>query len=172
MTSYGIPLRDNRVTAIDKADGTLTQGFNWKLFGNGYVAATRGEMMLYLHRLIAGAGTRELVDHIDMDPLNNRTSNLRIATKSQNGANRPDRGADRRRVNGTSLFKGVSWRKHRDCWVAYVHSMGVTKNLGCYEYENDAARAYNQGALEAWGEFARLNDVPDGGGRRNVSDSL
>lgn len=156
---------------VDKADELLLSGFNWKLLANGYVAANRGQMLIYIHRLIVGPAAEELVDHADMDPLNNRTSNLRVATRSQNAVNRIDRGADRRRANGASVYKGVSWRKDREKWLAYVHSMGRTKRLGDFDYENDAGRAYNAGALATWGEFARLNVVPEGRGRRCPSDA-
>lgn len=160
MATYRIPLGAKGFTVIDKADEQLTRGFHWKLLGNGYVFAQRGNYGIYLHRLIAGAGPEESVDHINGDPLDNRTSNLRIATKSQNGANR---GADRRRMGTSSKHKGVSWRKHRNCWGAYIHVDGKTRYLGSFKDEDDAARAYNLAARETWGPYARLNDVPPGG---------
>lgn len=159
MTIFHIPL-GARSTVIDRADESLTRGFHWKLLANGYVMAQRGNFTIYLHRLIAGAGPDELVDHIDQDPLNNRTNNLRIATKGQNGANR---GADRRRLGTSSHHKGVSWQKARSCWCAYIHVNGKTRYLGRFPTEGDAALAYNKAALETWGEFARLNDVPTRG---------
>lgn len=143
---------------IDRADVDLVSGFDWHLVGDGYVAATRGRMFIYLHRLIAGAGPDELVDHANQDHLDNRSCNLRIATKSQNGANR---GPDRRRLGTSSRHKGVSWAKSRNCWRAYIHIDGRTRFLGSFTDEEDAARAYNAAALEAWGEFARLNDVKE-----------
>jgi type II secretory pathway component PulL len=163
MTVYRIPLDGDAYALIDYADEELVRGFNWKLLGNGYVMAQRHNFAIYLHRLIAGAGPDELVDHANRDPLDNRTANLRIATHGQNSANR---GADRRRAGTTSRHKGVSWRKHRNCWGAYIHVNGKTKYLGSFKGEDEAARAYNAAALLAWGKFARLNDVPEatGGG--------
>lgn len=149
---------DERDVLVDGADVTLVAGFDWTIGANGYVYAQRGRMTLYLHRLIAGAGPEELVDHINGDSLDNRTANLRIATKSQNGANR---GADRRRIGTSSRHKGVSWRKNRNCWGAYIHVDGKTRYLGSFRSEDDAARAYNKAATEAWGAFARLNDVEE-----------
>lgn len=151
-------LPGGQIVLIDKADAVLVAGFNWRLVGPGYVAASRGSMTLYLHRLIIGAGTGEMVDHINRDPLDNRSVNLRIATKKQNAANR---GADRRRLGTSSRHKGVAWRKERGYWGAYIHVDGKTRYLGSFQNEDDAAVAYNKAALETWGEFARLNEVGD-----------
>jgi len=156
MSTFRIPLGSRSNTIIDYADEPITRGFYWKKLGNGYVAAQRGNLQIYLHRLLAGAGPDEVVDHINGDPLDNRTSNLRISNKSQNGANR---GADRRRLGTSSRHKGVSWRKNRNCWGAYIHVNGKTRYLGSFSTENEAALAYNQAAREAWGQWARLNDV-------------
>ena len=141
---------------VDKADLLLVSGFEWRLLKTGYVCAQRGRMYLYLHRLIAGAGEDEVIDHINRDPLDNRRNNLRIATRSQNSANRR---ADVRKVGKYSTYKGVSFDKSRGCWFAYIHYQGKTRSLGRWADEHEAAEAYNRAALETWGEFARLNIV-------------
>lgn len=151
-----IDLGDERYAIVDRADAVLVAGFNWRLRGNGYVYADRSKMRIALHRLIAGAGDHERVDHANMDPLDNRTANLRIATASQNGANRTGPA----KIGRTSRYKGVSWNKSRQCWVVYVHVDGKTHWVGRFPTEEDGARAYNRAALAAWGEFARLNDLP------------
>ena len=155
MTTHQIFL-GSEVAIVDAADSLLVQGFAWRLLANGYVQASRGSMTIYLHRLIAGAGPGEIVDHVNRNPLDNRTCNLRIATKGENAANR---GADRRRIGTSSRHKGVAWRKNRNCWGAYIHVDGKTRYLGSFKDETDAAVAYNKAALETWGEFARLNDL-------------
>lgn len=155
-TVHEIPLASKRVALVDLADRDLVSGFKWSLTGAGYVLTHRGKLSLYLHRLIAGAGESEVVDHINGDPLDNRSCNLRIATRSQNSANR---GPDRRRLGKSSRHKGVSWNKRDRAWRAYVHFQGKTRSLGTFATEDDAALAYNKAAVELWGEFARLNDV-------------
>lgn len=154
MTEIKLP--DGSSARVDRADADLVLGFNWRLHSNGYVYADRGNLRIALHRLIAGAGEGEKVDHANGDPLDNRQSNLRIATPSQNGANR---GPDRRRAGRTSQYKGVSWSKSKDRWVTYVHVDGRTRYGGQFRNEEDAAREYDRMALAAWGEFARLNNV-------------
>lgn len=159
-TTVEIPLRPDGVAIIDKVDADLVAGFVWRRNPTtGYVWTERGKLTLYLHRLIAGAGPSEVVDHANGDQLDNRGANLRIATRSQNGANR---GPDRRKYGTTSDYKGVSWDKRRKKWSAYVHVNGRTRGLGRFDDEHEAARAYNAAALEAWGEFARLNIITDG----------
>lgn len=96
------------------------------------------------------------MDHKNGNPLDNRSCNLRIVTPSQNGANR---GAARGRTGRTSQYKGVSWATTKNKWLVNIHVDGRTRYLGRYGDEKEAARAYNRAAVEAWGEFARLNDV-------------
>lgn len=152
-----IPLQDGSVAIVDNADADLIKGFVWRRTSNGYVYADRGSLRISLHRLIAGAGENDLrVDHENGDPLDNRAINLRICTPSQNGANR---GPDRRRAGRTSRFKGVSWSRTKNRWVTYIHVNGKTRYGGSFKIEEDAAREYDRMAFEAWGEFARLNNV-------------
>ncbi len=99
-----------------------------------------------MHRLIMGC--REKVDHRDNDGLNNQRYNLRKSTDQQNCANR-------QKTRGSSQFKGVV--RDRNAWQAYIKVNGVKKNLGRFKDEFDAAQAYNFAALEAFGEFARMN---------------
>lgn len=153
---HEIQLINGGTALVDSADALLVAGFNWHKSPKNYVYADRSRLRLALHRLIAGAGDGETVDHENGDPLDNRTSNLRVCNKSQNGANR---GPDRRRAGRTSRFKGVSWSNQRNKWVVSIHVNGRSRSLGRYTDEVEAARVYDQAALEAWGEFARLNNV-------------
>jgi hypothetical protein len=87
------------------------------------------------------------IDHKNRNGLDNRRSNLRLATKGQNAANAPARG-------GSSRFKGVSWDATRRKWRVQIRVNGTTRTLGRFLKERDAAEAYREAALEAWGEFA------------------
>jgi hypothetical protein len=104
-------------------------------------------LQLPLHSLLTGF---PLTDHRDRDPLNNSRSNLRLATHSQNQANR---GANRRR--GTSRFKGVSWSADKGKWQATL----AKKYIGRFVNESDAARAYDREAVRCYGEFACTNET-------------
>jgi hypothetical protein len=104
-----------------------------------------------MHREIMNAQLGECVDHISRDGLDNRKSNLRICTVSQNGMNR------RGKIGGTSKFKGVSSPSMTSKWVANIRVNGKNKCLGRFENNVDAAKAYDVAAKEYYGEFARTN---------------
>lgn len=123
-----------------------------------YVAFNMGKKKLRLHRVIMGNPEGFFVDHINRNTLDNRKSNLRLATRSQNMANRISR-------TGSSKYKGVHWRPNISKWRAQIR-MGEKGDkqlmLGYFDTEEEAALAYNAAALEKWGEYAFLNEVNHG----------
>lgn len=155
-----IPLHGGLVAIVDDGDEWVEQ-FAWHPWLSGsrrtiYARHGRrrpegGYENVVMHRLILG--TDQHVDHRDGDGLNNRRSNLRLANHSQNGANAP------KRLGTKSRYKGVS--THRDRWRAQIRVQRKYVHLGMFADEADAARAYDLAALEAFGEFARLN-FPEG----------
>jgi hypothetical protein len=97
----------------------------------------------------------EIVDHKDGNGLNNRRSNLRLATKAQNSANQPVR------KNNTSGMKGVSFSKRDGKWTAYITVNRKLMHLGTFKSKTEAAKSYNAAALQYFGEFAFLNIIPE-----------
>lgn len=95
-----------------------------------------------------------IVDHIDRNPLNNRKSNLRFCNRSRNNINRT------KRLNTSSKYTGVSWKKDRNCW-----EIGIRCNDGSrirksgFIIEEEAAHAYNELAIKYHKEFAVLNII-------------
>lgn len=108
----------------------------------------------YIHIIIAKRmGLVDEVDHEDQNPLNCQRTNLRQATRSQNGANR-------KKWNfGTSQYKGVGWHVVHQKWGARIRVNGKLKHLGYFVSELDAALKYNQAARMYFKEFASLNEV-------------
>lgn len=88
------------------------------------------------------------IDHRNRVPNDNRWDNLRLATKSENGAN------EGLRKNNTSGFKGVTWSKVAGKWMAQIRTHGKKRYLGHYVDPADAAEAYRQAAAKHYGEFA------------------
>jgi hypothetical protein len=102
-----------------------------------------------MHKLITGWPQ---TDHINHDGLDNRRGNLRPVTTIQNQQNR------RPRAIASSKYKGVC--RHRDRkWLARICINGTQYHLGLFVTEEDAALAYNAAALEAFGEYAYLNQI-------------
>ena len=63
--------------------------------------------------------------------------------------------------HNTSGYKGVSWDAKRCKYYAYIQINGKTKSLGRYARADDAARAYNNKAIQVFGEFAKLNEIKE-----------
>lgn len=87
------------------------------------------------------------LDHINGDSLDNRIANLRLATTSQNQANR------RINQNNASGFKGVC--KLRARFRAKITREGQARHLGTFDTPEEAHAAYAAAAREHFGEFAR-----------------
>jgi HNH endonuclease/AP2 domain len=103
---------------------------------------------MLMHRFILDAQPGQQVDHINHDGLDNRRANLRLCSVSQNQAN------SLKRRGTTSKYKGVC--RYRGKWQATI-TVGKQYHLGFFDSEEDAARAYDKAATEAWGQFATLN---------------
>lgn len=120
---------------VDDEDAYLAE-FRWSLnrrHGRAY-RKVAGQN-IYMQRAILGLefGDSRQGDHINRDRLDNRRSNLRIATPAQNSQNiSSQRGA-------SSRFRGVSWDKARDKWAVYVKLGGLRRNLGRFADEEEAA---------------------------------
>ena len=90
------------------------------------------------------------VDHIDLDGTNNRWSNLRLASPSQNQRNR------HLQRNNTSGYKGVHKCKRTGKFMAYIKLQGKRRNLGMFGTAEEAHGAYVRAANDLHQEFARV----------------
>lgn len=146
-----IPLKDGVVATCDEDRFKEVNQYTWYL-GQGRNAYPRAFInknckALSLHKyLYPNLGT---LDHINMNKLDNRSCNLRIATDQQNRHN-----TGKRKINKVG-FKGVapSGRFFRAC----IAACGRQIYLGSFKTAEEAARAYDIKAKELHGEFARLN---------------
>lgn len=140
-----IPLSYGQTAVVDAKDADWLSGWKWSASAcqvGRFVAVRNGEVKpglfrtIYMAREILGLkyGDPLQADHINHDLLDNRRSNLRIVTGTQNKENQPSRG-------GTSRFVGVTYDRHRSLWRAQIQLSGEMINLGRFEEEEDAARA-------------------------------
>jgi len=149
-----IPLTQGLFALVDAEDYERLSKHKWHVTGGraGYYAARKvnGRTMT-MHREILNVPAGMVCDHKNHNTLDNRKCNLRICTPAQNAQNK------RPREGGTSRYKGVSWHKDKSKWRAVICHRGRTIHIGYYDYQADAAIAYDDRAIELFGEFACLN---------------
>ena len=88
------------------------------------------------------------VDHINGDRADNRISNLRLATRSENLRNK------RKFPTNTSGYVGVYCYWQRGNWNARISVNGRNINLGYFATKEDAAQARAEAERKYWGEYA------------------
>lgn len=89
-----------------------------------------------LHRFVMGVTEiNKHVDHINHDSLDNRKSELRIVTPSENNQNK------RIVSNNKSGYTGVFRNKRLNKWQASIRVNGKLKHLGVFEDIKDAVKA-------------------------------
>jgi hypothetical protein len=147
-----ISIGHGRAVMVDAADFEWLNKHKWCSRGGpgGYAATMIDRKMVFMHRLIMDAPAGLVVDHTNGNKHDNRRSNLRKCTQSENRRNS-------RKSRGTSRFKGVSWLRTRGKWQANIYHDGKSIHLGLFDDEIEAAMAYDRKARELFGEFACLN---------------
>jgi HNH endonuclease/AP2 domain len=90
------------------------------------------------------------IDHADRNPLNDDidSGNLRIASRSENAANRDCF------YTSTSGRKGVSWHKASKKWQVRIQVQGLQMHVGLYDTMEKAHDAYVAKAKQYFGPFA------------------
>ena len=137
-----IELTQNQRAIIDDSDYELVAAHKWSAAWNPHTQSFRaqssapGRITLVMHRLVMGVTDPKIhVDHINHDTLDNRRSNLRLATCSQNHMN------SRRYSSNKSGTPGVSWNCRKKKWQAMITINGHQRHLGDYKEIADAISA-------------------------------
>lgn len=141
-------LTGGKFTKIDDDDLSKLSGNRWYCNNHGY-AMRCSRKRVSLHRLVMGAPDGFDVDHINGDTLDNRKSNLRICSRSQNMANR------KTNKNNKTGYKGVCLDNGRI--RAFIKKGGRKMHLGMFGSLESAARAYDAAAMLYFGEYAKTN---------------
>jgi hypothetical protein len=155
----GIIIKSKRdgevISMIDSVDYKRVKPFRWFVCSGGYIRSTslNCKETIFLHKLIMSFPEGMVVDHINGLKIDNRSTNLRICRQSQNCFNRS------KSINKSSSHKGVYFHAANKKFMAAIGKGYRKLHIGSFENEIDAAMAYNEKAIELFGEFAKLNDV-------------
>ena len=149
------PKHPKTFALVDNADFEGLNQWKWHIIegckGKKYVTRTKQlkgkKTCFYMHRVVMATSKGLETDHINHDALDNRRSNLRVCTKSQNQHNR-------RPHSGTSKYKGVAWNGSK--WAVYIAANGQQHYLGIYTSEEEAAEVYRKATKKYHGEFANV----------------
>jgi len=152
-----IPLTQGHVAIVDQEDAAEILRHRWciqksgkKLYARRGTRKGGGYHNVYMHRAIFDCPQDKEIDHINGDTLDNRRANLRAATTQENARNRAPRSDSR------SGYKGVRYAPTKP-WVAIIVIDGERHTLGRFNTAEEAARAYDVAARQAFGEFAYTN---------------
>jgi hypothetical protein len=168
-----IALTQGHVAIVDDEDFERVSQWTWRavrprptatVYGYASAAGCPGRRRaIALHRFILGAVKGDVVDHVDGNGLNNTRANLRLCPPGQHSANR--------RGGGALPYKGISYRKTAQRYVAQLRKAGVGYIGPTRRTLEEAARDYDVLAKKHFGEFARLN-FPDVGEQPAVRSDL
>jgi hypothetical protein len=158
-----VPVTGDLWAQVDDGDFDLVSLYRWcrfvdkhRIYARRFWTENGRQRGQFMHSLITGL---PLVDHVDHDGLNNQRYNLRDGSGVVNARNS-------RSFVGSSQFKGVSWHKVSRKWTAQIWYDGRLHGLGSFLDEEEAARAYDQAAVENFGDHAYLNfQIAQGGAR-------
>lgn len=153
-----IPLTRGYEAIVDDDDYEKLSQYKWQACISRklvYARRSLGKINGYwkqetMHRVIIDVPENMQVDHKNHNTLDNRKENLRIATPAENMRNM------RNRKEGAK-YKGVHWLEKDKKWSARIRVFGKTRNIGNFESDIEAGRAYDLAAIVAFEEFAYTN---------------
>lgn len=152
-----IGLTQGKKAIVSKADFNELNKYKWyaakEASGNKWYAVRHEpgnhSKLIRMHRVVCKT-TKQIVDHINGNTLDNRRSNLRGCTYGQNKQNSVVCKHNR------SGYKGVYFNKNYQRWVGQIYADGK-RYCKAFDRLEDAVSFYNDTALKVHGKFARLN---------------
>lgn len=142
---------------IDAEDLQMVLSISWNIGKTGYVSGhlpNGGRKNVKLHRFIMGVTDRQIcVDHINHDKSDNRKSNLRVCTYSQNNMNRYTGSSN------SSGSTGVCWDNQHQRWRAFIGVNDRNICLGFYKSFDEAKAARKRGEDKYFGEYSFDNST-------------
>ena len=134
---------------VDEANYEVVSSQCWFINNGGYAVAIIGGRKVRMHRLLTSAANGLDVDHINHNRTDNRLTNLRVCTRSDNRKN----GCITRKNTSSGLL-GVYWDKEKQRWKAAIRVDGRLINLGRYKTKQEARSSREKAEALYFGEFA------------------
>ena len=154
-----ITTTQDQVAIIDIIDHAIVSQYKWRAQYskdiNSYYAVTRARkddckyLTLSMRRLIKGAQTGEIVDHINGVTMDNRGNNLRVTDALNNSRNRKTYSSNK------SGVPGVCYDKLKSKWVAYYAKDKKQIRIGYFDTKEEAAAARLAVVTVEYGDFLR-----------------
>ena len=145
---------------FDLEDYNKIKDYCWSMDSKGYIVAnifgSNKHGGIKLHRLVMNLPNISFdIDHKhgETSRYDNRKSNLRLATRSQNQMNVKSRKDNKVDVTG------VSWDNTRQKWRAYININKQNIHLGYFDEFENAIRARKQGEEKYFGEWSYDNSI-------------
>lgn len=141
---------------FDKDDYEKIRYICWhKDSSTGYIKghAVTDNKKVFLHRIVMNAKESETIDHINHNLLDNKKTNLRKCTRSQNSANA------KKRVDNKSGCSGVYYQKSRYKWAAQISVNNKKISLGRFDCFDDAVKARKDAENKYYKEFSFDNSI-------------
>lgn len=148
---------NGRKFLFDLDDYDKIKKYTWYQAQNGYfrtgIKVDDKWIQIQMHRLVMNVLADDvLIDHINGDRFDNRKSNLRYATHSQNMQN------SFVSVRNTSGFRGVSFSSDDGLWRARININGERVDLGSYSDFHNAVKARLNAEVKYYGEYRKPLD--------------
>ena len=121
------------------------------VYASEYQPKTKRCKPIFLHQFIMKANGK-IVDHKNNDGLDNRKSNLRMATDKNNSTNRRSRNK-----NNSSGYRNVSWSESYGKWIVQMQVNKKNTILGKFDDVHEAGKFAEEMRQKYYGEYAGKN---------------
>ena len=133
---------------VDIDNLELTQSRTWCVSKTGYLVASVDGKTVKLHRYLLNLDNpKDIIDHINGNPLDNRMSNLRICSTYGNARNSALSSKNKFTVHGINITKYGNYRSRTTVDYKEIH-------LGTFQTVDEAVKARKDAEIKYFGEFA------------------
>lgn len=137
----------NQSFFIDAKDLDVVLKYTWCLSKTGYLVANINHKVVKLHRYILDVDSRQVIDHINGNPLDNRRNNLRICDQSNNGKNL------KLKRNNNIGYPGIR-KTHSNTYNVRITFNNKEIHIGNFNTLDEAISARKNAEIKYYGEFA------------------